>query len=104
METTNDSSKKWVGKVTETERDEIQSLFERKNGLLELTRSLVHMDKKELEISTLYDKLVMDMGRVSTRFQKWWDEKSTKYNWENEKGCHWQIDFETCDIYLVQGD
>jgi CXXX repeat modification system protein len=96
-------TKNLVGKVTEEERDEIQALFERKNGLKELTRSLVDIDRKELENSTLYEKLVTDMGRVSTRFQEWWDEKSEKYKWESAPGGHWEIDFETCDIYLVTG-
>ncbi|MGE5341300.1 MAG: CXXX repeat peptide modification system protein [Candidatus Omnitrophota bacterium] len=103
MDEKNDNSRKWVGKVTEEERDEIQSLFERKNGLIELTRSLTNMEKKDLESSALYEKLVTDMGKVSTKFQKWWDEKSMKYNWENVQGYHWQIDFETCNIYLVKG-
>lgn len=98
-----EKTKKMVGKVTEEERDEIQTLFERKNGLKELTRSLVNMDKKELENSALYEKLVSDMGSVSTRFQKWWDEKSEKYKWESARGGHWEIDFDTGDIYLVTG-
>jgi CXXX repeat modification system protein len=97
-------AKKKVGNVTEEERDEIQTLFESKNGLKELTRSLVDMDKKELENSALYEKLVADMGSVSTRFQRWWDEKSGKYNWESAPGAHWEIDFDTCDIYVVTGD
>ena len=42
-------TKKKVGKVTEEERDDIQTLFERKKGLKELTHSLVDLDKKELE-------------------------------------------------------
>jgi CXXX repeat modification system protein len=92
--------KKKVGKVTEAERDEIQFLFERKNGLKELTISLVNIDKKELESSALYEKLVSDMGKTSRRFQDWWDEKSKKYNWESIEGGNWKIDFETFEIFF----
>jgi CXXX repeat modification system protein len=71
--------------------------------ILDTHSTSVEMDKKELENSALYEKLVTDLGRVSTRFQGWWDEKSEKYKWESAPGAHWEIDFDTCDIYLVTG-
>lgn len=86
---------KIVGKVTEDERDVIQSLFERRNGLNELAKILT-ADNPEL-----YEKLVKDMGETGTRFQQWWDEMSRKYQWESSPDGHWSIDFNTCDIYLV---
>lgn len=86
---------KIVGKVTEDERDMIQSLFERRNGLNELAKILT-VDNPEL-----YEKLVKDMGETGTRFQQWWDEMSRKYQWESTPDGHWSIDFNTCDIYLV---
>lgn len=93
-----------VGSVTQAERDEIKKLFERKNGLIELFRSLLNISKEELEQSFLYERLVRDMGEVSTRFQAWWDEKSTKYHWESVKGHRWEIDFNTGDIYLRKNE
>lgn len=104
MEEIKENLKKKVGKVTEEDRDEIQSLFERKNGLIELFKSLDAVGRRELDNNPLYEKIIADLGKVSTKFQGWWDEKSVKYNWEKVKGCHWQIDFETCDIYLVKGE
>jgi CXXX repeat modification system protein len=92
--------KKEVGHVTPQERDEIKALFERKNGISELTRSLVNISKSELENSYLYDKLIMDMGKVSSQFQKWWDAMSAKYKWESIPGYKWEIDFNTCKIYI----
>jgi len=83
-----------VGKVTEAERDEIKRLFERKNGLAELFKSVQSPEHP------LYDRLVQDMGETATRFQKWWDEKSRQYKWKGEAGAHWEIDFETCEIFL----
>ena len=41
------------------------------------------------------------MGATSTKFQQWWNNMSTKYQWESAENGNWEIDFETCDIYLV---
>ena len=87
--------KKLVGKVTPEERDEIQKLFERKNGLIELARVI------PAENETLYEKMVKDLGVTAERFQKWWNDKSTSYGWEGHPNGGWEIDFKTCEIYLV---
>ena len=93
-------NKKLVGKVAPEERDEIKLLFERKNGLAELFKSLNDVDTKEG--NKLYEKIVKDMGEVSTNFQNWWTLKNAKYDWESMKGYSWEIDFETCEIFLVK--
>ena len=85
---------KIIGKVTETERDEIQNLFERRNGLNELAKILT-IDNVEL-----YEKLVNDLGETGTKFQQWWDDMAAKYNWESCEGGNWEINFDTCEIYL----
>jgi len=86
--------KELVGQVTQEEKETIKSLFERKNGLTELSKIL--MPENEL----LYEKLVKDMGETSIKFQNWWDEMSNKYGWESKKKYAWEIDFDTCSIYL----
>ena len=88
--------KKIVGKVTPEERDEILALFERKNGLNELALLLNSSSDQEL-----YEKLVMDLGETSLRFQRWWDTKAKQYCWESVKGGNWEIDFDTCEIFLL---
>lgn len=87
--------KKTIGKVTEQERNEIQALFERRNGLNELAKILT-ADNAEL-----YERLVKDMGETGTKFQNWWDSMAQKYNWESAEGGHWEINFDTCEIILV---
>lgn len=87
--------KKIVGKVTTEEKNEILSLFERRNGLNELAKILT------VENTALYEKLVKDMGETNIKFQQWWDDKSEKYQWERAENGNWEINFETCDIYLV---
>ena len=51
----------------------------------------------------LYEKLVKDMGETGTKFQSWWDRMGEKYQWESIEGGNWEINFETCEIYLVGG-
>ena len=98
----NSKIKKEIGYVTPDERDIIKELFERKNGLIELTKSLINIKKEELENSYLYEKLTKDMGKVTIEFQEWWDKMRKKYEWDNLSGYRWEIDFETCKIYLVK--
>ncbi len=86
--------KRLVGQVTPDEKNEIQALFERRNGLNELAK-ILNADNSEL-----YEKLVRDMGETSTRFQGWWDRMAQKYQWESTAGGNWEINFETCEIFL----
>ena len=88
-------TKKLVGQVTPEERDEIQMLFERRNGLNELAKILTS------DNHDLYEKLVKDMGETSTKFQNWWTRMSQKYQWESSETGNWEINFDTCDIYLL---
>lgn len=89
------ATRKLVGQVKPEERDEIQMLFERRNGLNELAKILTS-DNAEL-----YEKLVKDMGETSTKFQNWWTRMSQKYQWESLENGNWEINFDTCEIYLV---
>lgn len=86
--------KKEVGKVTPQERDEIKRLFERRMGLVELAKIVNASDTE------LYDRLVTDLGDNSTKLQQWWDNMSEKYDWESSDEGNWEIDFQTCIIYL----
>ena len=88
-------TKKSIGFVTPEERTEILTLFERRNGLNELAKILT-ADNAEL-----YEKLVKDMGETGTKFQQWWDIMAEKYQWESAEGGNWEINFDTCEIFLV---
>lgn len=90
--------KKVIGQVTAEERNEIQGLFERRNGLNELAKILT-ADNAEL-----YEKLVKDLGETGTRFQNWWDRMADKYRWESAEDGNWEINFDTCEIFLVSNE
>ncbi len=88
-------NKKTIGHVTPEERTEIQTLFERRNGLNELAKILT-TDNAEL-----YEKLVKDLGETETKFQDWWNRMADKYQWESAENGNWEINFDNCEIYLV---
>lgn len=88
-----------VGRITPKERDEIQVLFERKNGLNALVASL-QQNSTILANEAFYEKLVADMGRTTTKFQKWWDDKAAFYGWQGLPGHRWSVNFETCEVIL----
>jgi CXXX repeat modification system protein len=90
--------KKLVGSVTEQEKNQIQIIFERRNGLNELAKILTP-DNEEL-----YNRLVKDLGETTHKFQDWWNKMAAKYQWESVDGGNWEINFETGDIYLVYND
>lgn len=86
--------KKLVGNVSEAEKQQILKLYERRNGLTELAKIIT------ADNDALYEKLVNDMAATGAQFQNWWDSMSKKYNWESAENGHWEIDFNTCNIYL----
>ncbi len=87
--------KKLVGQVTEEEKNEIQQLYERRNGLNELAKILT------IENDALYEKLVKDSGETGVKYQNWWDRMAEKYKWESAEGGNWEINFNSCEIYLI---
>lgn len=88
-------TKEIVGKVTPQERDEIQALFERRSGLNELAK-IITADNVDL-----YEKLVKDIGETGIKFQNWWNVMAAKYEWESAENGTWEIDFQSCKIFLV---
>lgn len=99
-----DVDRKRVGKVSLAERDEIQQLFERRNGLHEMARALAGMDQAKLTTSALYERLLADLSEVTKLSQKWWNDKAVEYGWESAPNRQWEIDFDTCTIYLVESE
>lgn len=88
-------STKIVGHVTDSEKNEIQRLFERRNGLNELAKILTPENEE------LYERLVKDMGDTAIKFQQWWDSMAQKYQWEGVENGSWEINFQSNEIILV---
>lgn len=94
--------KKKIGTVTMEEKDTIQGLYERKNALSELFKSL--KTEGTANIDYLYEKLVNDMTKTDRDFKKWWTGMRDKYDWEDVAGMRWSINFDTCEIFLESDD
>ena len=90
--------KKRVGQVSQQERDEIKATFERKNALVELFKTLADAEQVN---DALYEKLVADLGKATTRHNEWWAAMRKKYQWESAPEGRWEIDFDDCSIYLL---
>jgi CXXX repeat modification system protein len=93
------TSTRVVGNVTPSERDVIRRLFERRNGLLELFKVLPELEGERG--AELYEKVVSDLGEVTTRQQDWWADVSRRYGWQDTAGMRWELDFETCRVTLI---
>ena len=88
------AEKKLVGKVTPEQKDEIQALFERRNSLKELFL-IVPKDNQDL-----YERVVADMAQTQKKFDQWWADRAAEYQWEGRENGHWEINFDTCEIFL----
>lgn len=84
-----------VGIVTEEERNEIESLYEKKCALENLIK-IVDVNENE----PLYNKIISDYGVVIKQFDWWWKVTSQKYHWE---GGNWSINFESREIFMDKG-
>ena len=95
-------TKELVGTVTEEEKNELLILFERKIGIEELAATLendlLSTEKKEI----MQDKMISELGKVTLNLQAWWDKMYEKYKWKSIEGYVWNIDFETCEIFLTK--
>lgn len=86
--------KEVVGKVTAEESAEIKKLFLRKNALIDLLKSVE-------KGSAIYENVMSDFIETNEKFQNWWNNTSKKYSWKNPKTAQWEINFDTCEIFLA---
>lgn len=90
-----------VGLVIDSEKEEIRKLFDRNLALNEIIPSLNSGLLSNEQKDELYEKVLIDMEKTNTSFQKWWIEKSIKYNWRSIENGEWHINFETNEIFLI---
>lgn len=90
--------KKSIGRVTPEQKDEIQALFERRNALKEL---FMIVDPKNTE---LYERVLADISETKKKFDQWWNDRAAEYGWEGCANGNWEIDFDSCEIFLRCGE
>lgn len=92
--------RKKVGEVTEDEKEEVLMLYERKSAIKELFLTLSSQYLTEWEKENLKDRIIEDMTKANSLYEKWWRDKREKYNWKLRETGQWLIDFRTREIYL----
>lgn len=90
-----------IGKVSKEEAAAIKYLTNRKTELKQQLKRLIDMDKEEL-YCVLYDKIIQEMGEVSTACEQWWDTKFDKYQWDNIVGEEIEIDYDNGQVFVKQ--
>lgn len=97
--------KEKVGIVTESEKDLLMQVFERKSALQEL---MLVVDNPILvgdtERNEIYEKIVIDLGNTNTDFDRVWRDLGAKYQWKAAQNGQWNISFQTNEIFLVIND
>jgi CXXX repeat modification system protein len=86
--------KEVVGKVTPTESGEIKKLFTRKNALMDLLKSVE-------KGTAFYENAMEDFIETNEKFQNWWNITAKKYSWKDNGTTRWEINFDTCEIFIV---
>ncbi|MPN16318.1 hypothetical protein SDC9_163657 [bioreactor metagenome] len=89
-----------VGIVSEREKNTLLKFYERKLANEELLLSLKENYFIEEDKNIFMNKVSEDMKETKENIEKWWSEKSSKYNWKGKKNGFWEIKFETNEIIL----
>jgi CXXX repeat modification system protein len=87
-----------VLEVTESERDEILRLHERRTALNELVLTLNSPHLSAEERGALQNGLVEDLARTISLYERWWREIRSRYGLESTAHGLWAIDFQTREI------
>lgn len=93
--------RKRVGEVTQEEKSEIKSLYERKLALQEMLFVLPDKKINEEAKNELYERIMIDLGTTKLKFDSWWGDKFQKYNWVITDEGDLSIDFLTNEIYIA---
>ena len=97
--------KEKIGIVTESEKDLLTQVYERKSALQELMLVLDNpMVVSDTERNGIYQRIVDDLGTTNTGFDNIWSRLAIKYKWKTAKNGQWQIDFKTNEIFLIIND
>ena len=87
---------KTIGKVTDSERQEILKLHSRRVSLEQITTNYLSNNGHVSD----HPEIVEEIGDLAIKVDSWWKRKARDYNWESAAAGSWSIDFETGDIIL----
>ncbi len=94
--------KEKLGNLTLKEKEEILLLLEKKWALQELIDALDSQPYSDEEKKILHNRIVTDLEKNQTAYEKWMSGISRKYHWKIDERGQWRIDFNTSEIFIVQ--
>lgn len=84
-----------IGEVSVMESNLLYGIFKHLNSLEELDLIITDTDEE-------YMRFQEDLQLTRMKFHLWWDTMSESYGWDGHENGHWEIDFETCEIFLSE--
>ncbi len=86
---------KLVGQVSEIEKNDMIDICEAKVALDNLQK-IVGKDEADV-----YEQIIHEREIVNEKYNAWWDGIRENYNFEGDEQGHWQLDFQTGEVFLV---
>ncbi len=90
-----------IATISKEDSRQMLQIFERKTGLENILN--IAEPNPLVTDEALYEKFIKDYNTTVNDLQNYWNAMAEKYNFKSEKGKQWTIDFETQNIYLVEG-
>ena len=87
-----------LGKVTETEMNELRDVYSRKIALKELLASINAVE------NPLYNKIISDFIDTNEKMAEWWKKTANIYQWVYGLENSWKLDFESGIVYLYDSN
>jgi CXXX repeat modification system protein len=91
-----------IGKITESEKEEINQLYLKKTALMELLYGIKNIKRFDENIDELYEKVVKDLGETTEQYTNWFASKKEKYQWETHANYSFTVLFKTNEVALAK--
>ncbi len=86
---------KLVGHVSENEKNDMIDICEVKVALDNLEK-IVGKDETDL-----LEQITRERDIANEKYNAWWDRIRENYDFEGDEQGHWQLDFQTGEVFLV---
>lgn len=89
-----------VQQMLESEREEVEALFERMNSLQTLSLTLAANNDLFQENSHMYERIVSDLSQTQKMYQQWWERIGDKYNLNKSRLEEYRVNFQDSCLYF----
>lgn len=86
--------------ILETEKDEIESLFERINSLHSLSLTLAANNDLFQENSNMFERIVSDLTQTQKMYNQWWQRIADKYHLDKSRLEEYRVNFQDSYLYF----